>query len=96
MIRVAARLCSSKVPFGRLDVGLEEKQGLVNGVFDKVSSKYDVMNDVMSLGVHRYWKNYFVHGLGRLGNQGVYNALSSPFRVLDVAGGTGDIAFRIL
>jgi ubiquinone/menaquinone biosynthesis C-methylase UbiE len=80
--------------FGRLKVPLAEKQGLVNQVFSSVSSNYDIMNDAMSLGIHRYWKNYFVEDLGRLGNRGVYNAPDSV-ALLDVAGGTGDIAFRV-
>ena len=75
--------------FGFRTVPEDEKQGLVNEVFAKVASRYDQMNDLMSGGLHRLWKDDFV-------------ALLSPpkgpatFRVLDVAGGTGDIAFRIL
>lgn len=51
---------------------------------------YDLMNDLMSVGLHRCWKNSFVEELGSLKNG------DAPIRVLDVAGGTGDIAFRIL
>lgn len=56
------------------------------------------MNDVMSMGVHRVWKNYFVEQLGNLNPSKVYTHLKQvPVRrVLDVAGGTGDISFRIL
>jgi len=60
----------------------------VKGVFSNVASKYDLMNDAMSLGVHRVWKDTFIGELdpGRKG----------PLKCLDVAGGTGDIALRIL
>lgn len=66
----------------------ESKETLVKGVFNSVASKYDVMNDAMSLGVHRLWKDDFVASL-KPGKRG-------PLRCLDVAGGTGDIALRIL
>lgn len=74
--------------FGFQTVDANAKEGLVKGVFSNVASKYDVMNDAMSLGVHRLWKDAFVAGLdpGRRG----------ALRCLDVAGGTGDIALRIL
>jgi demethylmenaquinone methyltransferase/2-methoxy-6-polyprenyl-1,4-benzoquinol methylase len=76
--------------FGARTVPLEEKQGLVNDVFFKVASRYDLMNDLMSGGVHRIWKDQMVARLAppRQGRR--------PFRVLDMAGGTGDIAMRIL
>ncbi|MFO1088696.1 MAG: bifunctional demethylmenaquinone methyltransferase/2-methoxy-6-polyprenyl-1,4-benzoquinol methylase UbiE [Hyphomicrobiales bacterium] len=75
-------------PFGFTQVKASEKQGLVNEVFAKVAHRYDQMNDLMSAGLHRLWKDDFVAML---------NPPKSPrpFRVLDVAGGTGDIAFRI-
>lgn len=72
--------------FGEKTVKTEEKQGLVNEVFSNVADKYDLMNDVMSLGIHRCWKQWFVNEL-------------SPRRgtkMLDMAGGTGDISFRAL
>lgn len=76
------------VAFGFRTVGEGEKQGLVNEVFSKVAERYDQMNDLMSTGLHRLWKDDFVTMLGPpKGNQ--------AFKVLDVAGGTGDIAFRI-
>lgn len=61
---------------------------MVKTVFDSVSSKYDLMNDATSFGVHRLWKDTFVSSLnpGRRG----------PMKCIDVAGGTGDIALRIL
>jgi len=59
---------------------------VVKQVFSNVSSKYDVMNDLMSVGVHRLWKDYFMQVLSP----------GPQTRLLDVAGGTGDIAFRFL
>ncbi|MCO6049291.1 bifunctional demethylmenaquinone methyltransferase/2-methoxy-6-polyprenyl-1,4-benzoquinol methylase UbiE [Mesorhizobium sp. RP14(2022)] len=64
------------------------KQGLVDGVFHKVASRYDLMNDLMSGGLHRAWKNAMVAWLNPSPKPG--------WRSLDVAGGTGDIAFRIV
>jgi demethylmenaquinone methyltransferase / 2-methoxy-6-polyprenyl-1,4-benzoquinol methylase len=60
--------------------------GLVHGVFTSVASRYDVMNDVMSVGIHRLWKDAMMDWLAPRAGQ----------RLLDVAGGTGDIAFRFL
>lgn len=74
--------------FGFETVPLEEKQGRVNDVFRSVARRYDLMNDLMSAGLHRLWKDTFVAGLRVPKN--------APYRHLDVAGGTGDIAFRIL
>ena len=71
--------------FGRHTVAREEKESLVRGVFDTVASRYDVMNDVMSGGMHRLWKARMVAQL----------PLYSNMRIFDLAGGTGDIAFRI-
>jgi demethylmenaquinone methyltransferase / 2-methoxy-6-polyprenyl-1,4-benzoquinol methylase len=73
--------------FGFRDVPLGDKQTLVNSVFHSVASRYDLMNDLMSGGLHRAWKDIMV------------NTLNPPrsdhrFALLDVAGGTGDIAFR--
>ncbi|TDX60244.1 MULTISPECIES: bifunctional demethylmenaquinone methyltransferase/2-methoxy-6-polyprenyl-1,4-benzoquinol methylase UbiE [unclassified Methylosinus] len=73
--------------FGFSEVGLDEKQGLVDDVFHKVARRYDIMNDLMSGGMHRLWKDVFAAK--------VRPARRGPFRHLDVAGGTGDIAFRI-
>jgi demethylmenaquinone methyltransferase/2-methoxy-6-polyprenyl-1,4-benzoquinol methylase len=72
--------------FGYRDVPVDEKQKLVGRVFTSVASKYDLMNDLMSLGVHRIWKRWFV------GTSGV----RAGDRVLDLAGGTGDIAALLL
>ncbi len=73
--------------FGFADVALDRKQGLVDDVFHKVAERYDVMNDVMSGGLHRVWKDVLV-GM-------VKPSRSAPFRHLDVAGGTGDVARRV-
>jgi demethylmenaquinone methyltransferase/2-methoxy-6-polyprenyl-1,4-benzoquinol methylase len=72
--------------FGFETVPEAEKAGRVHGVFTSVASKYDVMNDVMSVGVHRVWKDAMMDWLTPRDGQ----------RLLDVAGGTGDIAFRFL
>jgi demethylmenaquinone methyltransferase / 2-methoxy-6-polyprenyl-1,4-benzoquinol methylase len=75
------------VAFGFRRVAEDEKQDLVNEVFSKVAARYDQMNDLMSGGLHRLWKDDFVTQLSP--------PKQGPFKVLDVAGGTGDIAFRI-
>ena len=72
--------------FGFEDIPEDEKAGRVRGVFGSVASKYDVMNDVMSVGIHRLWKDAMMDWLAPRAGQ----------RLLDVAGGTGDIAFRFL
>ena len=72
--------------FGFQTVDETEKAGLVHGVFTNVASRYDVMNDVMSVGIHRLWKDAMMDWLAPRNGQ----------RLLDVAGGTGDIAFRFL
>lgn len=74
--------------FGFRSVPLEEKQTLVNQVFQKAAERYDLMNDLMSAGLHRAWKATLVAMLRP--------PPSRSFQHLDVAGGTGDVAFRIL
>lgn len=74
--------------FGFQTVPEEAKESLVRNVFDSVAGSYDLMNDAMSMGVHRLWKDEFVSRL-KPGARG-------PLRCIDVAGGTGDIALRIL
>ena len=75
----------AKTHFGYRDVDEDDKAGLVRGVFSSVAARYDVMNDLMSGGVHRVWKDRLVRRM----------AARSGETVLDLAGGTGDIAFRI-
>ena len=72
----------SETHFGFQTVKEREKVGRVRGVFDSVASRYDVMNDLMSLGLHRAWKAYTV----------AVAALREGDKVLDIAGGTGDLA----
>ena len=72
--------------FGFQTVDEDAKAGMVHGVFSSVASRYDVMNDLMSGGVHRLWKDAMMDWLVPRDGQ----------RLLDVAGGTGDIAFRFL
>src|ERR1700721_560232 len=73
--------------FGFKDVPLGDKQGMVNDVFHSVARRYDLMNDLMSAGLHRVWKNLMIGALYPPRGD-------TPFALLDVAGGTGDIAFR--
>ena len=72
--------------FGFQDVPEAEKAGLVHGVFSSVAGRYDLMNDLMSGGVHRLWKDAMMDWLAPRDGQ----------TLLDVAGGTGDVAFRFL
>ena len=74
--------------YGFREVAEGEKQVLVNEVFHKVAKRYDIMNDVMSAGLHRIWKDAMIAALNPRKDPG--------YKVLDVAGGTGDIAFRIV
>ncbi|MSO64982.1 MAG: class I SAM-dependent methyltransferase [Alphaproteobacteria bacterium] len=73
------------VDFGYRRVSPEEKDRLVRDVFDRVAPRYDLMNDLMSGGLHRIWKDNFVANLFP----------SPPASLVDVAGGTGDIALRV-
>ena len=72
--------------FGFRDVPADEKQGMVREIFDSVANRYDLMNDLMSLGIHRLWKAAFLDWLRP----------RADTKLLDVGGGTGDIAFRFL
>ncbi len=74
--------------YGFRQVNEGQKQGMVNDVFHKVAKRYDIMNDVMSAGLHRVWKDAMVASLSP--------RKDPSYKVLDVAGGTGDIAFRIV
>jgi demethylmenaquinone methyltransferase/2-methoxy-6-polyprenyl-1,4-benzoquinol methylase len=73
------------VSFGYRDVDASEKTGMVKGVFSNVAAKYDLMNDAMSGGAHRLWKDQFVRRVKPQPGEAI----------LDMAGGTGDIAFRM-
>jgi demethylmenaquinone methyltransferase/2-methoxy-6-polyprenyl-1,4-benzoquinol methylase len=79
---------TDEADFGFRRVALSDKQSLVNDVFHAVADRYDLMNDFMSAGLHREWKNIFV-GKARVKRRGRLDHL-------DVAGGTGDIAFRMV
>lgn len=72
--------------FGFTKVTPEERTKRVRTVFDNVASKYDLMNDLMSLGIHRYWKNHFISQL----------PIKANHKIIDVAGGTGDITLKII
>jgi demethylmenaquinone methyltransferase/2-methoxy-6-polyprenyl-1,4-benzoquinol methylase len=78
-----------RTSFGFREVATADKQRLVDAVFDRVASRYDLMNDLMSGGMHRLWKDAMVAWLAPARQAGL------PFRVLDLAGGTGDVATRI-
>lgn len=71
------------IDFGFQTVAVEKKREMVREVFDSVAGKYDVMNDIMSLGIHRLWKRMFISALDPRANR----------TLLDLAGGTGDIGF---
>jgi demethylmenaquinone methyltransferase / 2-methoxy-6-polyprenyl-1,4-benzoquinol methylase len=74
--------------FGARQVPLADKQALVDDVFRSVARRYDLMNDLMSFGLHRAWKDALVTAINPPKNR--------PFALVDVAGGTGDIAMRIV
>jgi demethylmenaquinone methyltransferase/2-methoxy-6-polyprenyl-1,4-benzoquinol methylase len=78
-----------KTSFGRARVPQDAKQGLVNEVFAKVAPRYDLMNDLMSGGLHRLWKDDLIAWLSPPKS-------AVPYALLDVAGGTGDVALRAL
>ena len=78
-------MSDEKVQFGDRLVDRDEKQKLVGGVFSSVARRYDLMNDLMSGGMHRLWKDRFVARVQPRPGE----------RILDMAGGTGDIAFRM-
>jgi demethylmenaquinone methyltransferase / 2-methoxy-6-polyprenyl-1,4-benzoquinol methylase len=74
--------------FGSRKVPLDDKQALVDDVFRNVARRYDLMNDLMSFGLHRAWKDALVTAIDPPKN--------GPFALLDIAGGTGDVAFRAI
>ena len=75
---------SDQTHFGYQKVSVEEKAGKVAGVFHSVADSYDVMNDLMSMGIHRLWKRFTIEMSGVRGGH----------KVLDIAGGTGDLAAK--
>ncbi len=77
---------SNKTNFGKKEVSREEKTNLVNNVFSSVTENYDLMNDIMSFGLHRIWKQYFITIVNVQNNQ----------NVLDLAAGTADISRLLL
>lgn len=76
---------TDKTHFGYEQVDVKEKAGRVRDVFDSVASKYDVMNDMMSLGIHRLWKRFTLSQTG----------LKAGQQALDLAAGTGDLALKM-
>src|ERR1700709_801766 len=86
--------------FGFDTVRLGEKQARVDDVFHSVARRYDLMNDLMSGGLHRAWKSTLVSALNppkaRASSVGSDALDSRPFALLDLAGGTGDVAFRAI
>jgi len=84
----ARRLDEMKTTFGAEQVSEAERRGAVTGLFDRIAPRYDLMNDLMSFGTHRLWKRVMVaRAVSHLGD--------APGPVLDLAGGTGDIALAL-
>tara|TARA_X000000950_G_scaffold41425_2_gene45277 strand:+ start:830 stop:1615 length:786 start_codon:yes stop_codon:yes gene_type:complete len=84
--KVMSKDSSQQTHFGFQSIQFEQKQDKVNDVFHTVASKYDLMNDLMSCGLHRFWKDYAVNSM----------CLHKNDHVLDLAGGTADLSNRIL
>jgi demethylmenaquinone methyltransferase/2-methoxy-6-polyprenyl-1,4-benzoquinol methylase len=85
---IAAMTQGPQTSFGFRDIDAVERQGLVNAVFSRVAGRYDLMNDIMSGGMHRLWKADLINWLAP--------SPVAPQRLIDVAGGTGDIARRFV
>src|ERR1700739_139507 len=83
-----SRAMAETAHFGSRQVPLQAKQALVDDVFHSVARRYDLMNDLMSFGLHRGWKNALVAA--------VNPPRGRPFALLDIAGGTGDVALRAI
>jgi demethylmenaquinone methyltransferase/2-methoxy-6-polyprenyl-1,4-benzoquinol methylase len=84
--------------FGFRKVPLADKQAMVDGVFDSVAKRYDLMNDLMSAGLHRAWKDALVTAVNpppKRRPSRLDTTADRPFALLDLAGGTGDVAFRV-
>ncbi len=91
----------SETHFGFESVGINEKEGRVKEVFENVADSYDVMNDFMSGGLHRYWKDQLldmsaVASMAQIIRRQPHGQTEKTLRILDVAGGTGDISFRFV
>lgn len=87
----------SSTHFGFEQVNVQEKEGRVRQVFDNVADSYDVMNDLMSAGLHRVWKDHLLEVSSVAAAARTVRRLNQgELRILDVAGGTGDVAFRFL
>jgi 2-methoxy-6-polyprenyl-1,4-benzoquinol methylase len=89
-----------KIDFGYKEVNRDDKEKLVGKVFSSVAESYDLMNDAMSFGIHRCWKDQFVGMTGPMRMRKVTDEKGAvigdePLKILDVAGGTGDISFRM-
>ena len=85
----ARKETQAETHFGYENIPLEEKQGRVDDVFHSVAKRYDLMNDLMSGGLHRAWKDALVTAVNPPKS-------AKPFALLDLAGGTGDVAFRVV
>src|SRR5579862_8548530 len=88
MVCVTGKPAMADTHFGARQVPLADKQALVDDVFHSVAPRYDLMNDLMSLGLHRAWKDALVTAINP--------PKSRPFALLDIAGGTGDVALRVI
>jgi ubiquinone/menaquinone biosynthesis methyltransferase len=87
---------SSTTHFGFQTVPTHEKQERVAGVFSSVADNYDVMNDFMSAGIHRHWKDALLDASGVAESSRLARSMGAEYKILDVAGGTGDVAFRFV
>src|SRR6202161_3315995 len=88
MVCMIGKAAMADTHFGSRQVPLADKQALVDDVFHSVAPRYDLMNDLMSLGLHRAWKDALVTALDP--------PKTRPFALLDIAGGTGDVAMRAI
>lgn len=97
----ASYISGSQTHFGFETVDIADKEPRVKQVFANVADSYDVMNDFMSMGIHRYWKDELVKSTGissisKILRQQPHGKQKTKFSILDVAGGTGDVAFRFV
>src|ERR1700688_2555838 len=88
MVCPTGKPAMAETHFGARQVPLTDKQALVDDVFHSVARRYDLMNDLMSFGLHRAWKSALVTAVDAPKNL--------PFALLDIAGGTGDVALRVI